>query len=199
MQGEVRKVLFNLWKPTLRSLFESSESTQRPGERRLKVFMKRNLILNQRSRFISDTKMGLSFSPCYCLFWNEYQRQSLRERPAALCWKVIFESTLIQVKYRFYADRPFFSHLEKMQEFSSDGILLQGRDVPYLSLYFLGIQHCQTPSKQAFGKCLLKLNCGRRAWFCKGPQPFIFLWLNVPCTKYETLIFQVPFWFNIFF
>lgn len=89
MQGEVRKVLFNLWKPTLRSLFESSESTRRPGERRLKVFMKRNLILNQRCRFISDTKMGLSFSPCCCLFWNEYHRQSLRERPAALCWKVI--------------------------------------------------------------------------------------------------------------
>lgn len=46
------------------------------------------------------------------------------------------ESTLIQVKYRFYADRPFFAHLEKMQEFISDGILLPGGEVPYLSLYF---------------------------------------------------------------
>lgn len=68
---------------------ESSESTRRSEERGLKVVMKRNLILSQRSRFISEIKISLSFSPCCCLFWNEYLRWSLRERPAAFCWKVI--------------------------------------------------------------------------------------------------------------
>lgn len=66
-----------------------SELTLRSGERGLKVVMKRNLTLNQRSRFISETKIGLSFSLGCCLFWNEYLRWSLSEWPAAHCWKVI--------------------------------------------------------------------------------------------------------------
>ena len=41
------------------------------GKKGSKVAMKRNLILNQRSRFISKTKIGLSFSPCCCLFWMQ--------------------------------------------------------------------------------------------------------------------------------
>ena len=39
------------------------------GKKDSKVAMKRNLILNQRSRFMSKTKIGLNFSPCCCLFW----------------------------------------------------------------------------------------------------------------------------------
>lgn len=94
------------------------------GREGYKVVKNRNLIWNQRSRFVSVSEIGLSFSQCSCLFWNEYLRWNLRERPAALCWKVIFKSIQIQVESVFHADG-VFSLPEKMQQFIIDRILLR--------------------------------------------------------------------------
>lgn len=104
------KKLFEFMKAhTLLSSFLVSLVSQLEGLGRegCKVVMKRNLILTQRSRFISETKIGLSFSLYCCLFWNAYLSWGLRERPCSSLLKSDFESTQVWVEYVFYADGCF--------------------------------------------------------------------------------------------